>query len=130
MGTIERRLDELAPQTHHVVPSGSAFGRGVERWPDARRPLGVVLSRGGARSLAHIGALAVLADAGFAFDRIGGCSMGSLIGAMAAVGYAPDEIQATCSEELVRRSLFNDYTLPRVALIRSRKAAAMLERRA
>jgi len=59
---------------------------------------------------------------------IGGCSMGSLIGAMAAVGYESDEIRSTCSKEFVRRSPFNDYTLPRVALIRSRKTGAMLER--
>ena len=90
--------------------------------------LGLVLSGGGARGFAHIGALAVLADAGFEFDRIGGCSMGAFIAAMAAAGRDPDEMQACCSEELVRRSPFNDYTFPRVALIRSRKAAAMLTR--
>jgi predicted acylesterase/phospholipase RssA len=33
-----------------------------------------------------------------------------------------------CRDELVRRSPFNDYTLPRVSLIRSRKAAKMFER--
>lgn len=73
-------------------------------------------------------ALAALADAGFEFDRVGGCSIGSFIGAMAALGSDPDEIHARCSRELVRRSPFNDYTLPRVALIRSRKAVAMLTR--
>ncbi len=129
-GTIERRLDELAPRAHHVVPSGAGFATGIERVARrlTGRSLGLVLSGGGARGLAHIGALAALADAGFAFDRIGGCSMGSFIGAMAAVGYEPDEIGATCSQELIRRSPFNDYTLPRVSLIRSRKAGAMLER--
>ena len=43
-------------------------------------------------------------------------------------GRDADEIEACCAEELVRRSPFNDYTFPRVALIRSRKAAAMLDR--
>jgi NTE family protein len=37
-------------------------------------------------------------------------------------------MRARCREELVRRSPFNDYTLPRVSLIRSRKAGRMLER--
>jgi NTE family protein len=39
-----------------------------------------------------------------------------------------EEMRARCRDELVRRSPFNDYTLPRVSLIRSRKAAKMLDR--
>ncbi len=128
--TIERWLDEAAPRTHHVITSGAGFRAGIER--AARRltgrSLGLVLSGGGARGLAHIGALAALADAGFVLDRIGGCSMGSFIAAMAALGHDADEIEATCSRELVRRSPFNDYTLPRVSLIRARKAGVMLDR--
>jgi len=46
---------------------------------------------------------------------------------MAATSGARD-VELRCREELVRRSPFNDYMLPRVALIRSRKAAAMLQR--
>ena len=128
--TIGRWLDEFAPRSHHVVAPGSSFSAGVDRVARrlTGRSLGVVLSGGGARGMAHIGALAALADAGFPFDRIGGCSMGSFISAMAAVGYEPDEIASTCSRELVRRTPFNDYTFPRVSLIRSRKTGAMLER--
>lgn len=127
---IARWLEVAAPRAHHIVPSGSGFSAGVERVARrlTGRSLGIVLSGGGARGLAHIGALAALAEAGFAFDRIGGCSMGSFIGAMAAVGYEAEEIESTCSQELIRRSPFNDYTLPRVSLIRARKAGAMLER--
>ncbi len=128
--TIERWLDAVPARTHHVVSTGSEFTAGIERV--ARRltghSMGLVFSGGGARGLAHIGALSALTDAGFAFDRIGGCSMGSFIAAMAAVGHDAEEIQATCARELVRRSPFNDYTLPRVSLIRARKAGAMLER--
>jgi predicted acylesterase/phospholipase RssA len=54
--------------------------------------------------------------------------MGSFIAAMAAAGWRPDDIRDRCHEERVRRSPFNDYTIPRVALIRSRKAGRMLER--
>jgi NTE family protein len=87
-----------------------------------------VLSGGGARGFAHIGAIAELEQDGIEVDRYGGCSMGSFIAAMAASGWRADDIRARCHEELVRRSPFNDYTLPRVALIRSRKAARMLDR--
>jgi NTE family protein len=123
-------LDAHAPRAHHVVPGGEGFTDGMARVARrlTGRSLGVVLSGGGARGFAHIGALGALADAGFLLDRVGGCSMGSLIAAMAASGWDADEVADHCRDELVRRSPFNDYTLPRVALIRSRKAGAMLER--
>ena len=129
-GAVGRWLDAVSPRSHHVLGTGSAFPVGVGRVARrlTQRSLGVVLSGGGARGFAHIGALAALADAGFEIDRVGGCSMGAFIGAMAAVGRAADEIQERCAAELVSRSPFNDYTFPRVALIRSRKAAAMLDR--
>ncbi len=92
------------------------------------RALGLVLSGGGARGFAHIGVLEVLEEEGIVVDRYAGCSMGAFIAAMAAAGWGAGEIRDRCHEELVRRSPFNDYTLPRVALIRSRKAARMLDR--
>ena len=92
------------------------------------RALGVVLSGGGARGYAHIGAIEALQDGGFVVDRIGGCSIGSFIGGMHAYGATTAEIREACRSELVQRSPFNDYTLPRVSLIRSRKAARMFDR--
>ena len=126
---IGRLLDHVAPRAHHVVPRGEGFRGGVERVARrlTGRSLGVVLSGGGARGFAHVGALEALADAGFAIDRVGGCSMGAFIAGLAVTG-EPADVAERCRSELVRRSPFNDYTLPRVALIRSRKAAAMLER--
>src|SRR4029453_7342496 len=120
----------VSPRTHHVVPAGSGFADGVARVARrlTGRSLGIVLSGGGARGFAHIGALGALADARFEIDRLGGCSMGSLIAALAASGAGSEEIADSCRAELVRCSPFTDYTLPRVALIRSRKAGAMLER--
>ena len=122
-------LDAVGARAHHVVPEGAGYAGGVAR--AARRltgrSLGVVFSGGGARGFAHIGVLEALVDAGFELDRFGGCSMGALVAGMAATSGARD-VELRCREELVRRSPFNDYTLPRVALIRSRKAAAMLHR--
>ena len=87
-----------------------------------------MLSGGGARGFAHIGALAELEADEIEVDRYGGCSMGSFIAAMAAAGWSAQDIRDRCHEELVRRSPFNDYTIPRVALIRSRKAGRMFDR--
>jgi predicted acylesterase/phospholipase RssA len=117
-----RALHRLAT----TEPSDPGAGRLARRL--VGRALGVVLSGGGARGFAHIGALAELDSDGIEVDRYGGCSMGAFIAAMGAAGWKAEEIRDRCNEELVRRSPFNDYTLPRVALIRSRKAGRMLER--
>lgn len=115
----------LEPRAVHHLEGGS-MARVARRL--TRGALGLVFSGGGARGYAHIGALEALLDAGFEVDRIGGCSIGAFIGGMHASGLSPEEMRARCREELVRRSPFNDYTLPRVSLIRSRKAAKMLDR--
>jgi NTE family protein len=128
-GDVDRLLEAFEPRAHHLVDEGDG-GASVERVARriVGRSLGLVFSGGGARGFAHIGVLDVLAEDGFVVDRLGGCSMGALIAAMAASGWSAPEIRDRCRDELVRRSPFNDYTLPRVALIRSRKAGRMLER--
>lgn len=58
-----------------------------------KRPkLGLVLSGGGAKGFAHIGAIKVFEEAGLHFDYIGGTSMGSIIGGLYAIGYRPDSM--------------------------------------
>ena len=49
--------------------------------------VGLALSGGGAKGLAHIGVLKVLKEAGVKIDYISGNSMGSIIGGLYAVGY-------------------------------------------
>ena len=128
-GSTARWLEETEPAAHHLVYE-AAYDLGAARVARriACRSLGLVLSGGGARGFAHIGAIAAIAEAGHQIDRLGGCSMGAFIAAMAALGLEPEEIRDRCHEELVRKTPFNDWTVPRVALIRSRKAGRMLER--
>lgn len=58
-----------------------------------KRPkLGLVLSGGGAKGFAHIGAIKVFEEAGLKFDYVGGTSMGSIIGGLYALGYDSDEM--------------------------------------
>ena len=52
-----------------------------------RPKIGLVLSGGGAKGFAHIGALKVLEEAGIQPDFIGGTSMGSIIGGLYSIGY-------------------------------------------
>ena len=129
-GSLRTLLDAVQPRAHHRLASTEPSDPGAARLARrlVGRALGVVLSGGGARGFAHIGALAELEADGIDVDRYGGCSMGSFIAAMAAAGWSARDIRDRCHEELVRHSPFNDYTLPRVALIRSRKAARMFDR--
>ena len=52
-----------------------------------RKKVAVVLSGGGAKGVAHIGALKVIEKVGLPIDIITGTSMGSLVGGLYAIGY-------------------------------------------
>ncbi|SHG53693.1 patatin-like phospholipase family protein [Flagellimonas flava] len=56
--------------------------------------IGLVLSGGGAKGLAHIGALKVIDEAGIKVDYIGGTSMGAIVGALYASGYSGHELDS------------------------------------
>ncbi|SHI98796.1 patatin-like phospholipase family protein [Aquimarina spongiae] len=56
--------------------------------------VGLVLSGGGAKGLAHIGALKIIEDAGVRIDYIGGTSMGAIVGALYASGYRAKELDS------------------------------------
>lgn len=53
----------------------------------AAKKVAVVLSGGGAKGMAHIGALRVIEKAGIPIDIITGTSMGSIVGGLYAIGY-------------------------------------------
>lgn len=57
-----------------------------------RPKVGVVLSGGGAKGFAHIGALKVIEEAGLPIDYIAGTSMGSIVGGLYAIGYDLDTL--------------------------------------
>lgn len=54
--------------------------------------IGVALSGGGIRGIAHAGVLQALENNGIHIDIIGGTSAGSMIGSLYAMGYSPEEI--------------------------------------
>ncbi len=58
----------------------------------AKPKIGLVLSGGGAKGLAHIGVLKVLEEVGISPDIITGTSMGSIIGSLYAAGYSAGEL--------------------------------------
>lgn len=68
-------------------------------WSDQVHPkIGLVLSGGAARGLAHIGVLKALEEQGIHVDAIAGTSMGAVIGGLYAAGYKVDEIERIAKE--------------------------------
>ena len=61
----------------------------------AQRPkVGLVLSGGGAKGVAHIGVIRAMEEAGIIPDYITGTSMGALVGGLYAIGYSPDQLDS------------------------------------
>lgn len=54
--------------------------------------LGIALSGGGIRGIAHAGVLKALKDNNIQIDIIGGCSSGSMVASLYAMGYSPEYI--------------------------------------
>lgn len=67
--------------------------------------VGLVLSGGGAKGIAHIGLLKVLEENDIPVDYVTGTSMGAIIGALYACGYTPEEML-----ELVTSKEFADWS--------------------
>jgi NTE family protein len=70
--------------TLRIAPEGQA----------ARPRIGLALSGGAARGLAHVGVLKVLDELRIPIDLVAGTSMGSIVGGLFALGEAPAEIEA------------------------------------
>lgn len=111
-------MDRLTPRTTHILRAGA--GAGIDRMARrlAGRSLGVVLSGGGARGLAHIGVVEELERAGLVIDRIGGASMGAMVGSLFAEGRSAEETAALIHEEYVVNSPLRGRTVPLVSLSR------------
>lgn len=78
-----------------------------------RPKIGLALSGGGAKGLAHIGILKAIDSAGLRVDYVTGTSMGSIIGALYAAGYSADSI------EKIARRLDWDLLLSNASSLRS-----------
>ena len=66
--------------------------------------LGIALSGGGIRGIAHAGVLKALEDNNIKIDIIGGCSSGSIVATLYAMGYSPYFIYRLCknhSKEII-----------------------------
>lgn len=97
----------------------------------ARRRIGLALSSGGAKGLAHIGVIQVLEENGIEVDCIAGASMGAYVGSIWAYGLDGTMLEKTAREVEGRWGLLRlvDPVLPpRRGFIRTRRVTARLRR--
>ena len=73
--------------------------------------VGLVLSGGGAKGLAHVAVLKVIEEAGVRVDYISGTSMGAIVGALYASGYTANQLDSIVRTIDFYKILSND--LPR-----------------
>ena len=66
---------------------------GLQAQDNEEPKVGLVLSGGGAKGFAHIGALKVIDSLGIKIDYIAGTSMGAIIGSLYATGYSGKQLE-------------------------------------
>ncbi len=81
-----------------------------------RPKIGLVLSGGGAKGIAHIGILKTLEEVGLTPDYITGTSMGSIIGGLYSIGYSADELQELVTTVNWDEVLTNKISMDKVAI--------------
>ena len=65
----------------------------VQAQKEKEPKVGLVLSGGGAKGFAHIGALKVIDSLGLKIDYVAGTSMGAIIGSLYATGYSGQQLE-------------------------------------
>ena len=78
--------------------------------------VGLVLSGGGARGLAHIGVIRALEEAGLEIDMIGGTSIGGIMAAQYAMGW-DSEMMLENTRRAVSMNNKLQYTLPVISIL-------------
>lgn len=113
--------------THHHVRLDETdhFGRLARHLTG--RAVGLVLGGGGAKGFAHIGVVRAMRTLGVPIDRIGGTSIGAVVGALVAMGLDHQEIVGIIRERWAVTRPEKDYTLPLISLLSGRKGRRLCD---
>lgn len=134
-----------------IQPADLARPSGSEAWMDAAQParlfhmrrdhqgdleriarvltgqsVGLVLSGGGARAYAHVGAIRALHERGVPIDFVAGVSMGAIIAAGVAMGWDDKEADRRIREAFVKTSPLDDIAFPLLAMTHGLKVTERL----
>jgi NTE family protein/lysophospholipid hydrolase len=121
-----RLLDAFRPRSHHHV----ALDRPESFARSARLIRGhgvaVALGGGGARGFAHMGVLKAFEEENLAIDLLTGTSIGAIQAAFYARGLSIDKM-IELNVEARKMKPFEDYTIPMLAVLKSRRRDAAME---
>jgi len=116
----------MAPARLFHVREGSAADADRLARVLTGQSVGLVLSGGGARAYAHIGAVRALSERGVPIDFVGGVSMGAIIAAGIAMGWDDPELEMRIRKAFVDSSPLDDIALPLIAMTRGDKVRERL----
>lgn len=89
--------------------------------------VGLVLSGGGARAFAHVGAIQALREIKCPIDFVGGASMGAIIAAMVGMSWDQGEMDWRIRKAFVESSPLDDISFPILAMTQGHKVDVRLE---
>ena len=113
-----RWLDTRPVFLHHhlaMTPDGADVAR-LGRFLSGRA-IGIVMSGGGARGVAHVGMWRAMHEAGLPIDIVGGTSVGAAMSGAIALGLEADEIGPRVEQIFVKSGAMRRLTLPKYALL-------------
>ncbi|MCU0376700.1 MAG: patatin-like phospholipase family protein [Bacteroidales bacterium] len=86
-----------------------------------KKEVALVLSSGGARGFAHIGAIKILEDQGYNITSVAGTSMGALVGGIFAAGRLKEFEEWVCSLDRMEVLRLTDLTISNKGLVKGIK---------
>lgn len=92
------------------------------------RPVGLVLSGGGARGIAHVGVIAALIESEIPIDYVCGTSMGAIFAAGLALGFSLERMRREVHDLFGRPFALYDLTLPISSILAGKKLDRVLRR--
>ena len=94
-----------------------------------RKKVGIALSGGAARGIAHIGVLQVLEQLGVQVDAVSGCSMGAIVGAIYSLGTPLKELEDYIENTDWRAFMvFSMFSLSKKGIINEHKIEEVLKK--
>lgn len=117
-----RLLAERRVLEHYHVRTGSRDDMSRVARHLIGRAVGLALGGGGARGVAHVGAIRALSERGVSIDTVAGTSMGAVVAAFFGAGFTPQRMIEQIRAMFVDLNPFNDYTIPLYSILRGKKA--------
>jgi NTE family protein len=106
---------------HHHVRAGDARDAARVARLVTNQGIGLVLSGGGARSMAEIGVVRAMHELGIPIDAVGGTSAGALVAGAVARGWPVDRITSVLHRGMVEGPNPVDFTVPFTSLAAGRR---------